>query len=382
MPSVLKKKSRMQKHIVMIIANSPDPSYFKWFTALNKKEKQFKLTYIFLLTEPTHMEKYYRDEGIHVHWLYFNYARSKYFQFIRVTFQLYRLFLKIKPDVVQTNLFDDSLTGLFAARLAGVKKRIATKQDTGYHILYFPRYIKLDKFINWNATNIIPSSGETKELIMKYENPPENKVRIIHHGMSEAGITSATPEQVKAFKQKYHLENKIVIGSVSRYIELKGYRYIIAAAKIAVQKYPNIHFLFIGTGDQKDELALLIAMNKLENYITITGRIDFSEIPTAYKSMDIFIHASEVEAFGFVFAEAMFNKVPMISTRVGAVRDVLTHKENIYMTKFKDPVDIAEGINFMMQADRQQIAEKAYLICKDRFAIEIMWENYKNLFNS
>ncbi len=382
MLSVLKEKLKMQKHVVMIIANSPDPSYFKWFTALNKKQEEFKLTYVFMLTQPTPMETYYREEGIDVHWLYFNYSKSKYFQFIRVTFQLFLLFLRIKPDVVQTNLFDDSLTALFAARLAGVKKRVVTKQDTGYHILYFPKYIKLDTFINWNATHIIPSSGETKELIMKYESPPENKVQIIHHGMSETGITNVTPEQVKAFKRKYNLENKVVVGSVSRYIELKGYRYIISAAKIAVHKYPNLHFLFIGTGQQKDELALLIAMNKMEGFITITGRIDFSDIPTAYRSMDIFIHASEIEAFGFVFAEAMFNKVPMISTRVGAVRDVLTHKENVYITKFKDPSDIAEGIDYMMRSDRKLIAEKAYAICKEKFAIEIMWDNYKNLFNN
>ncbi len=366
----------------MIIANSPDPSYFKWFTALNKKEKQFKLTYVFLLTENTSMAKYYREEGIDVRWFYFNYAKSKYLQFIRLTFQLFRLFRQIKPDVVQTNLFDDSLTGLLAARLAGVKKRIATKQDTGFHILYFPKYIKLDRFINWNATDIIPSSGETKELIMKYENPPVNKIKIIHHGMSEAGITNATTEQVTAFKHKYNLKDKIVVGSVSRYVELKGYRYIISAAKIALQKYPNLHFLFIGTGQQKDELASLIRMNNLENNITLTGRIDFTEIATAYKSMDIFIHASEVEAFGFVFVEAMFNKVPIISTHVGAVRDALSHKENVYITKFKNPEDIAEGINFMMQSDRKLIAEKAYAICREEFAIEIMWEKYKYLFNN
>lgn len=366
----------------MIIANSPNPSYFKWFSAFNKQEKLFKLTYVFLLTEKTEMEKLYREDGVDVHWFYFNYAKQKRTQFLRLTFQLYKLFLRIKPDVVQTNLFDDSLPGLMAARLAGVKKRVITKQDTGFHILYFPKYIKLDKLNNSNATHIIPTSTETMELIMKYEHPDVSKVKIINHGMSESGITNSSSVQVAAFKQKYNLENKIVIGSVSRYIELKGYRYIIAAAKIAVQKYPNLHFLFIGSGLQQDELASLISLNKLEQHITLTGRIDFNEIPTAYKSMDIFIHASEVEAFGFVFAEAMFNKVPIISTHVGAVRDALSHKENIYITKFKDPEDIAEGINFMMQNDRKQIAEKAYAICREKFSIEKMWDNYKNLFNS
>jgi glycosyltransferase involved in cell wall biosynthesis len=366
----------------MIIANSPSPSYFKWFAELNKKEGQFKLTYVFLLTENTNIDESFKSNGVDVHWCFFNYAKPKRKQFIRLAFQLWRLFLKLKPDVVQTNLFDDSLPALFAARLAGIKKRVITKQDTGYHILYHPQYIKLDKFNNSNATNIIPTSIETKELIMAHENPPAEKVKIINHGMSEDGITKTTEHQISEFKKKYKLENKIVIGSVSRYIELKGYRYIIAAAKLTVKKYPDVHFIFIGTGQQKEELETLVKLNELENYITLTGRIDFDQIPAAYRSMDIFIHASEVEAFGFVFAEAMFNKVPVISTNVGAVRDALTHKENVYITKFKDPEDIAAGIDFMMNADRKAIAQKAYILCRERFSIERMWDNYKNLFNS
>lgn len=372
----------MQKHIIMIIANSPNPSYFKWFAELNTKTNEFKLTYVFLLTENTNMAETYKSNGVDVHWFKFNYAKHKPTQYLRLTFQLLKLFLKLKPDIVHSNLFDDSLPALFAAKLAGVKKRIITKQDTGYHILYHPKYIKLDRFNNSNATHVIPTSSETKELIMKYENPDISKVRIISHGMSEAGITKCTQQQITEFKTRYNLKDKIVLGSVSRYIELKGYRYIIEAAKLAVQKYPNLHFLFIGSGQQQEELNQLILRNKLENHITLTGRIDFNLIPAAYQSMDIFIHASEVEAFGFVFAEAMFNKVPIISTNVGAARDALTHKENAYITGFKNPEDIAAGIDFMMQHDRVKMAEKAYMICKEKFSIEIMWENYKTIYNS
>lgn len=379
---VLIKPISMQKHIVMIIANSPNPSYFNWFAELNNRTKEFRLTYIFLLTANTTMAETFKANGVDVHWLHFDYTKHKPLQFITLAIRLFFKFRKLKPDVVHTNLFDDSLPALFAAKLAKVKTRVVTKQDTGYHILYHPKYIRMDKFINSNATHIIPTSIETKELILKYENPDVSKIKIISHGMSETGITKATPQQIAEFKNKFSLENKIVAGSVSRYIELKGYRYIIQAAKTAIKKYPDLHFVFIGSGQQKEELTLLIRLHKLEKHVTLTDRIDFSLIPAAYQSMDIFIHASEVEAFGFVFAEAMFNKVPIISTNVGAVRDALTHKENAYITKFKDPDDIVAGIDFMMQNDRKKIAEKAYTICKERFSIETMWENYKTIYRS
>jgi glycosyltransferase involved in cell wall biosynthesis len=368
------------KHVLLIIANSPNPSYFNWFAEINAKEKAVKFTYVFLcIDKPALIEKV-KAEGVDSYWYYFNYAKSKPLQYVTLLFKLLFLFKRIKPDVVHTNLFDDSLPALLAARMAGVKNRIITKQDTGYHILYHPGYIALDKFNNRNAKHIIPTSQETRALILKYEKPDSKKVQIIHHGISEEKITKASPEQIQEFKKKYSLENKFVLGSVSRYIELKGYRYIIGAAGIIVKKHPDVHFLFVGDGQQREELQRLIDDNGLSDHITLTGKIDFSLVPVAYKCMDVFIHASEVEAFGFVFAEAIFNKVPIISTRVGAVRDELNHKENVFITEFKDPSSIAEGIEFMMSADRKLIAERALKIAKDKFAIEIMWNNYKKLY--
>jgi glycosyltransferase involved in cell wall biosynthesis len=78
----------------------------------------------------------------------------------------------------------------------------------------------------------------------------------------------------------------------------------------------------------------------------------------------------------------MFNKIPIVSTNVGAIRDVLTHKENCYKTKKKSPEDIVNGINFMMNTNSSEMAEKAYSICKKEFSIKNMWENYRELFVS
>jgi len=322
-----------------------------------------------------------RQYEVNSFWFPFDYTKKKPFQYLRLVWQLFSLFRKIKPDAVHTNLFDDSLSGIFAAKLAGVKNRILTKQDTGFHILYQTSMIKFDRFNNRNATHIVPTSNDTKELILKHESPATDKVTVIPHGMSEKMVTRSTNQQKNDFLSKYNLQNKTVIGSVGRYIEIMGYRYIIEAAKLCVQKNSLLHFLFIGDGPQKEELENLIREHNLQKYITLTGRIDFDLIPAAYQCMDIFVHSAEAEPFGFVFPEAMFNKVPVVSTAVGAVKDGLTHKVNAYITKFKDPEDIASGIEFMLHHDRKEIAEKAYLVCREKYTVERMWNDYKKLYS-
>lgn len=371
----------MSKHVVMIIANSPNPSYFNWFAQINAREKTFRFTYIFLSVKPPQeiMERV-KQFGVESHWYHFNFAERKQLQFIRVCMQLFFLFRKIKPDVVQTNLFDDSLPGMFAAKLAGVKKRVITKQDTGFHLRYAPKGIRFDIFNNRNATDIIPVSQESYELIMKHEKPDPSKVKIIHHGVDSDFIDSAKPEDIEKLKERFGLKGKIVVGTVARYVALKGYKYIIEAAAQLSKDHPELVFIGAGWGDQKSELDELIRLHNLEKVFLLPGKVEFDLIPALYKCFDMYVHAADYEPFGFVIAEAMFAGVPIISTSVGASRDGLEHRKTAYICQFSDPDDIANGIKFMLASDRKQIAEKARAVAKEKFAKEVMWNNYKALF--
>jgi len=372
----------MSKHIVMIIANSSNPSYFRWFAELNSVENEFKLSYIYLNTSKPSIADELNQYNVNSYWFYFDYSKNKYFQYIKILFKLFFLFLKIKPDVVQTNLFDDSLPGLLAARLNRIKKRIITKQDTGFHIRYSPKWIIFDKLNNFNATDIVVVSQETHELVNKFEKPNISKIKLIHHGVDQNFFSKKSDKYITEFKNKYNLNGKIVIGTIARYIELKGYKNIIEAAKLINEKRNDIVFVGVGWGDLKDELEELIKKYNLEGKVILTGKIEYEKIPSIFKCFDIFLHAAIYEPFGFVIAEAMFAKIPIISTSVGASRDALVHKESGYIINFNDPDDIVKGIDFMLSNDSMEIANKAYELAKLNFAKNIMWTNYKNVFLS
>jgi len=370
----------MSKHVVMIIANSSNPSYFRWFSELNSKSKELKLSYVYLsISKPPIMDEL-NVFNVTSYWYKFNYTKKKYIQYLIIFIKLFFLFVKIKPDVVQTNLFDDSLPALLAAKLLGIKKRIITKQDTGFHIKYAPKWLFLDRFNNYNATDIIVVSKETMELITKFEKPNPSKLKLIHHGVDEIFFSIRNDEFIEKFKKKHHLEGKIIVGTVARYIELKGYKNIIEAAKLCTND--NIVFIGVGWGELKNELELLIKKYNLEGKVILTGKIEYENMPSVFKCFDIYLHTAIYEPFGFVIAEAMFSKIPVVSTNVGASRDVIIHKENGYIIKFDDGNDIVNGINYILSNNPSDFSEKAYKIAKLNFAMNIMWNKYKNLYLS
>mgnify|MGYP001198104281 CR=1 FL=1 len=340
------------------------------------------MSFVFLNATKPELVNELTLKGHKSYWYYFNYAKKKQFQYIKVFIKLLFLFIKIKPDVVQTNLFDDSLPALYAAKLAQVKKRVITKQDTGYHIKYTPHYIKYDKFNNKNATHIIPVSKETQELILKYEKPDINKVKLIHHAVNEFFFEQYDENIILEIKRKYHLENKKVIGMVARYIESKGYKNAIEAAKYIVASNPDVIFKGVGWGDQESELISLINKYDLANNFVLTGKIDYLLMPSLYKCFDIYLHAADYEPFGFVIAEAMFSKIPIISTKVGAARDVLVHKESAYILESNQPHEIIKNLEGMLTIDTKPMVEKSYSLAKKYFAKKVMWSNYKDIFLS
>ncbi len=245
---------KSKRNVVMIIANSSNPSYFRWFAELNHKEKAFNLSFIFLHTILPPIANEVQKYNVSSFWLYFNTHEWKPIQYIRSFIRFYFLFKKISPDVVHTNLFDDSLPAILAARLLKIKKRIITKQDTGFHVNNAPEIVKYDIFNNRNATHLIACSEESKEFILNHEKGDKNKISLIHHGVDEQYITSASESQIDEVKQKFGLQGKKVIGTIARYIELKGYIDFIKAAQIVVKKYPDTVFLCVGEGRQQKEL--------------------------------------------------------------------------------------------------------------------------------
>ncbi|WP_299352539.1 glycosyltransferase family 4 protein [Mucilaginibacter sp.] len=363
------------------MANNSSVPYFNWFAEEIHKYPSYKFSFIAMCPSKPQMLEDMKERGCNCYWIKFNNAKRKGSMLLALP-QLIKLFKLINPDVVNTHLFDDSLPALFAARLVGIKKRVITKGDTTFHWNYARKWVWADKFNNFNATNIIAISNESKEFILNNEKADPLKVKLIHHGIPFEYLCKQNDNYKKELRARYNITDNIVIGTVSRYIEWKGYRYIIEAAAEIIRKHPNVKFIFIGEGPQCDELNSLIIKYGLQGNIILAGWIERDYIPSLYGIMDIYVHAATQEPFGFVIAEAMANGVPLVTTRTGAAADALEHKKNCYFVAEKNSKDIISGINWMLKDVKRKslISEEIKLIAHSMYDVKFMLKNYLNVY--
>lgn len=366
--------------VCLLMANCTSTAYFTRFAHEAPKTPGIELTFISLFPERPAMVDEMGKLGYACHWVPFDCSKKKR-GYVTAFFRLLTLFLRLKPDVVHTHLFDDSLPGLLAARVAGVKARLITKLDSGFHHLFRPRYVALDRFNNSNATKLVAVSNENMRFAVEVERCPPDKVVLIHQGVPASEVTSRSPELRRRLVDRYGLEGKKVILTVGRFSEIKGYRHIVPAAKIVSQSHPTARFLWVGDGD-RSELEGLIRSAGLENVIVLSDWINREELNNLYSLADIYLHAAVIEPFGFVIAEAMLNGVPVVSTRVGAAADALTHRVSGYLVDPKDSRGLANGVSHFLSTDTKDLAARALRAANELFTIEAMWAKHAQLYRA
>ncbi len=368
-------------HVVFVMANNSSVPYFNWFAEEASKQTEFKFSFVCLFPQKPKMIDDVGAFGCDCYWIPFN-AEKRKVSFLKSISPLYRLFRKLKPDVVHTHLFDDSLPSLFAARLARVKIRAITKGDAGYHYYYAPKWTVFDKFNNWNATDIVAISSENQKFILEKEKAKSQKISLIHHGIPISTYTRQIEEDKCMLRKKYSLEGRFVVGTVSRLIEWKGYRYIVDAAEKVISEIPNITFLFVGVGPQEEELKELIQAKGLDKHIHLTGWVDRKLIPSLYGIMDIYVHAAAKEPFGFVIAEAMMNGLAIISTPTGAALDIIEHKKNGILVREKDGGAIYQAILALHKEDSNALKKNAREKARELYDFKVMWRKHLDLYHN
>ncbi|MFH1878116.1 MAG: glycosyltransferase [Candidatus Omnitrophota bacterium] len=117
-------------------------------------------------------------------------------------------------------------------------------------------------------------------------------------------------------------DDSVLIGSIGRFTEIKGYDYFIDAAISQIRKRDNVYFLLAGEGALKKRYEEKIISAGAEKRFFVKGWQ--KNAGPVLKSLDVFVLSSLNEGMGRVIIEAMFFKKPVIATCVGGVPSVMS----------------------------------------------------------
>ena len=169
-------------------------------------------------------------------------------------------------------------------------------------------------------------------------------------------------------------------------IKRKGVDDLIEAIKILEQKNiiknRNIKFIIAGTGKEEYKLKEKAKLYKLENCIDFVGWVNGKEKEKLLKESQVFVLPSYNEGLPVAILEAMAYGIPVISTNVGSIEEVVNN-DNGFIIKPGSINDLAYSIEKLTENEekwnkKSNLSRKT--ICK-MFDEKIYFENIINLYN-
>jgi glycosyltransferase involved in cell wall biosynthesis len=306
------------------------------------------------------------------------------FKDISALSQLYQYIKKGRYDIVHTHSSKAGLLGRLAARMAGVKHIIHTPHG---HIFYgyYGRclsfmFIILERWAARFTEKIITLTNVGKEEHVQYKIAPAHKFITIHSGLELGSLQPSDTKNDVAKEFNIDKSDKL-IGTVARLVPIKGHEFLVKAAPLVLQHYPNTTFLLIGDGPLRKKLENLAQQLNFFDKIVFSGMRE--DIPRLLNAIDIFVLPSLNEGMGRVLIEAMVLAKPIVATRVGGVPDVVEDGSSGLLVPPADPDALADAICTIMKnpALASKLASHA-AIRSQKFSHTEMIRQLENLYKS
>jgi len=299
----------------------------------------------------------------------------------RAFFELFDLIRSNHYDVVHTHSTNAGLLGRAAAKLAGVPVIVHTVHGFGFDNVTFSRWarfllIQLEKVAGIFTDRLVMQAKRNEQEAFEMRIASEEKMITIYSGISLNRFHKSYDK--KRIKKQLNIsEGSFVVGWVGRMTEQNAPWIFLDAAKYLSEMYPEIHFLMIGDGHLRSYCE---EMSREITRITFTGyRSDVHEM---YAVMDVLVSTVRWAGLGRTITQAMASGLPVISTGVNGVPELVKDGVTGLIIPVDDPDAIAGTVkNLFLNPDlRSKIAENAEEIVTPAFSVESMVEQTKTLY--
>jgi glycosyltransferase involved in cell wall biosynthesis len=145
------------------------------------------------------------------------------------------------------------------------------------------------------------------------------------------------------FRADHHIPaDAPLIGIVGRLVPIKNHALFIQAAARVHAARPEVRFVLIGDGERRSTIEALVAELGLADIVTFAGWV--VDTPPVYAALDVLALSSRNEGVPVSVIEAMAAGVPVVSTQVGGVPDLIARPEFGFTVAPDDPAAFADGM--------------------------------------
>lgn len=353
------------------------------------KQLSFMNTYFevtAISANPEELEKVAAKYGVKFHHIEMTRTISPLKDLIAV-WKLYHFLRKEKPEIIHSHTPKAGIVGMMASWLARVPHRFHTV--AGLPLLEtqgFKRIILngVEKLTYFFATKVYPNSFEMKQIIIKENFCPKDKLCVIGNGSSNGiDVTYFNEDQISLIDQqilKKQLgiqEDDFVFIFVGRLVKDKGINELVSAfKKLKNSETQKLKLLLVGPLEQDLDPLKAETLEAIHNNpdIITTG---FQEDVRIYFSIsDCLAFPSYREGFPNAVLQAGAMSLPSIVTNINGCNEIIIHEENGLIIPVKNEKALKDAMKKMLDEPEffQKMKANSREKIVDRYSQQKIWE--------
>lgn len=221
---------------------------------------------------------------------------------------------------------------------------------------------------------------------------------LLHHGVRPV-VIQTIPNSVDTSRfrpagecEKHTLRGKLglplhgkAVTFTGRLVSYKGLPLLLQVWRDIHHKYGDATLILSGSGgldmhDCEAELRHYVRANHLQDSVRFAGNV--RNVHEYLQASDIFVFPTENEAFGIALIEAMACGLPVITTAVGGVKDIVQHGENGLVVQAGDFGQLYGALDTLLAdaALAARLGEAARRTAQDQYSQEWVTRQYVELF--
>lgn len=297
---------------------------------------------------------------------------------------------EFKPDIVHTHAAKAGALGRRAAKAAGVPIIVHTFHGHVFHSYFGSVKSKLFQIIERrlakNSTGIVAISElQKKELSETFKICKKEKIQVIPLGFDLAQFQEkriSLRDEVR--KELNLLPDEVAVAIIGRLAPIKNHQLFLDVVKILAEKAIRPRFFIVGDGSERSLIEEQV--NKLNtNFgcnIEMTSWI--TDIARFNAGIDVICLTSDNEGTPVSLIEAQASSIPVVSTDVGGVRDIMIDEETGFVVPKNNAEMFAEklGILITQKEIREKMSQNGWNFVREQFHYEKLVSNMRTYYYS
>ncbi|MEU8245997.1 glycosyltransferase [Nonomuraea sp. NPDC048916] len=242
---------------------------------------------------------------------------------------------RLRPDVIH-------LHSPLPASLLRLTSRFSRPRpiliSTVHNVRYRLPTMLLDRATGWLDAHTVAVSSEVARAVVS-RGARNLATRI--HGVNVAEQRRRAGEAERTRRERDVPESAFLIVHVANFRPQKQHDLLLKVAARVVDRAPHAMFLLAGSGPLGDQIARRVAEME-SDAVRFLGCVP--QASRLIAAADLLVLSSAYEGLPVVVMEALAAGVPVVSTAVGGVPELIEHGRNGYLTKPGDPGELTEAI--------------------------------------